>query len=272
MTPFEQARSWPVGRHAVAVISDAATAIDGDSGVFELASVSKLFVALTAMVALEEGTIDLDDPAGPEGSTVRHLLAHASGLAFDSDRVIGPVGGRRVYSNTGIEVFASHLAERAGMPFDEYLRLGVLEPLGMRETVLYGSPAFAMRATIRDVAALARELRTPTLVDPATLDMARRPVFPDLAGVLPGIGRFDPNPFGLAIEVKDSKSPHWSGHDTSAQTYGHFGGAGTFVWVDPLAGVAAVGLTDRGFDAWAMRAWPEFGDLVIARVTGGVSG
>lgn len=268
MNPFEQARTWPVDRHAVAVLSESATSIDGDSGAFELASVAKLFAAVTAMIAIEEGSLDLDAPAGPPGSTVRHLLAHASGVAFDSERSIAAVGARRIYSNVGIEMYADHLADSTGMPYAEYLRLGVLEPLGMSHTVLYGSPAHGMRSTIRDMAALARELRTPSLVGEETSKEARQPVFPELAGVLPGIGRFDPNPFGLAIEVKGGKEPHWSGRRTSPETYGHFGGAGTFLWVDPRARVAAVGLTDRPFDSWAMRVWPPFGDLVVGGARG----
>ncbi|MEX2423378.1 MAG: serine hydrolase domain-containing protein [Acidimicrobiia bacterium] len=264
MTPAEQFATWPVDRAGYAVlVAGREVDRDGDSGVFDLASIAKLFAALTAMVALEEGSLDLDAPAGPEGSTVRHLLAHATGYDFDTDRIVAEVGARRVYSNVGIERYAEHLAERTGMSYSEYLRIGVLEPLGLDNTELYGSPAQGMRSSVADIAALAAELMRPTLVSADTLVMARSPVFPELAGVLPGIGRFDPNPFGLAIEVKDGKSPHWSGSRTSPETFGHFGGAGTFVWVDPRIDVAAVALTDRGFDSWAMQVWPEFSDLVV---------
>lgn len=265
MTPADHFASWPVQRGGYALLVEAATVEqEGDEGIFELASIAKLFAALTAMVALEEGSLDLEAPAGPEGATVRHLLAHAAGYDFETDRVIAEVGGRRVYSNTGIERYAEHLAARTGMPYGEYLRLGVLEPLGLVDTELYGSPAQGMRSSVADVARLAAELMRPTLVSAETLLTARSPVFGDLAGVLPGIGRFDPNPFGLAIEVKGGKSPHWSGSRTSPETFGHFGGAGTFLWVDPAIDVAAVALTDRGFDTWAMEAWPAFSDLVVA--------
>lgn len=262
MTPFEHAAGWPVGRWAAAVIS-METEVAGEDALFELASVSKLFAAMTAMVAFEEGSLELDAPAGPPGATVRHLLGHSSGVDFGSDRLIAGVGERRIYSNTGIEWYADHLARVTGMPYDEYLGLGVLEPLGLERTVLYGSPAHQMRSTISDLARFAEELMRPTLVSVETLDLFRTPSYPDLAGVLPGIGRFDPNPFGLAIEVKGAKKPHWTGGRTSPRTYGHFGGAGTFLWVDPDRQVAAVGLTDRSFDRWAMDAWPEFSDLVV---------
>lgn len=264
MTPTEQFATWPVERSGFAIlVGGSEVAREGDPGIFELASIAKVFAALTAMVALEEGSLDLDSAAGPEGSTVRHLLAHAAGYDFDTERIIAEVGARRVYSNIGIERYADHLAERTGMPYSEYLRLGVLEPLGLGETELYGSPAQGMRSSVADISALAAELMRPTLVSEDTLGMARSPIFGDLGGVLPGIGRFDPNPFGLAIEVKGDKHPHWSGRQTSPETFGHFGGAGTFLWVDPQIDVAAVALTDRGFDAWAMEVWPEFSDLVV---------
>src|SRR5690348_2294136 len=99
---------------------------------FRWASVTKLVTALAALIAAEEGVIDLDEPAGPEGSTVRHLLAHASGLPFEPGAPSGEPGKRRVYSNVGFETLAEHVATRAEMPFDEYLAAGVLRPLGMK--------------------------------------------------------------------------------------------------------------------------------------------
>ncbi|MDX1449519.1 MAG: serine hydrolase domain-containing protein [Acidimicrobiia bacterium] len=272
MSHREHFSGWPVKRAGYAVLRGGAVVEQvGDEGEFELASISKLFAALTAMVAYEEGSLDLDDPAGPEGSTVRHLLAHAAGYDFDRDRTIAAAGARRVYSNVGIEKFAEYLAGQTGMSYEEYLRLGVLDPLGMSDTVLHGSPAHGMRSTVADVARLAAEFLRPTLVSPDTMGMATRPVFPDLGGVLPGVGRFDPNPFGLGIEVKGDKSPHWSGSETSPQTFGHFGGAGTFLWVDPVIDIGAVALTDRDFDLWAMRSWPEWSDLLIDHLLRGSS-
>jgi CubicO group peptidase (beta-lactamase class C family) len=258
---------WPVDRVSAGV-TDAAGSLRlaGDPEWFtRIASVSKLLVGMAALVALEEGTIALDEPAGPEGSTVRHLLAHASGLAFDGEEILAPPGRRRMYSNTGIERFAEHLAVRAGMSFEEYLRLGVLEPLGMGRTELRGSPAHAVWSTVTDLLSFSRELLRPTIVSPATLAEATRAQFPGLGGVLPGIGRFDPNPWGLAFEIRDNKQPHWTGQRNSPATFGHFGGAGTFLWVDPEAGLATVVLTDRDFGPWALDAWPRFSDAVLER-------
>jgi CubicO group peptidase (beta-lactamase class C family) len=81
--------------------------------------------------------------------------------------------------------------------------------------------------------------------------------------VLPGVGAFDPLDWGLGFEIRGEKRPHWMGTRNSPGTFGHFGGAGTFIWVDPVIDRALVCLTDREFDAWALEAWPVFSDAVI---------
>lgn len=230
-----------------------------------LTSVSKLFVGLVALVALEEGTIHLTGEAGPTGATVEHLLAHASGLSFDSNRMLAVPGRRRIYSNTGIEEFSRHLEARAGMAFGEYLDVGVFEPLGMAESRLEGSPAFGVHATVHDLLLLGRELLNPSLVSAATVADAATAHFPELPGVLPGIGAFDPNPWGLTFEIRGTKHPHWTGSRNSPQTFGHFGRSGTFLWVDPVARLALAVVTNRDFGSWSMQSWPELSDLVLAR-------
>lgn len=256
---------WPVDRVAVGVTdADRSLGLAGDPNwVTAVASVSKLLVGMAALVAWEEETIDLDEPAGPEGSTVRHLLAHASGLAFDDDRQLARPGSRRIYSNVGIDLFSRYLAAKAGMDFSDYLRQAVLDPLDMSSTVLKGPPSHGIWSNVADLLRFGRELLRPTLVHPDTLAEATRPQFPELKGVLPGIGSFDPNPWGLTFEIRDAKHPHWTGGRNSPATFGHFGGSGTFLWVDPEAGLATVCLTDRDFDLWALRVWPELSDRVL---------
>jgi CubicO group peptidase (beta-lactamase class C family) len=231
--------------------------------VFRWASVTKLVTALAALVAAEEGTIDLDEPAGPEGSTVRHLLAHASGLPFDAGGPTSPPGRRRVYSNPGFETLAEHVAARAEMPFVDYLAAAVLWPLGM-QAELRGSPASELHGTLDDLLLLACELQAPRLIAPETLAEATTVQFPALSGVLPDVGRMDPNDWGLGFELRDEKSPHWTGTSNSPRTFGHFGGSGTFLWVDPEAGVALGCLTDLDFGPWALDAWPRLSDAVLA--------
>ena len=103
---------------------------------------------------------------------------------------------------------------------------------------------------------------------PATLDAATVTAFPGLIGVLPGVGRFDPLDWGLGFELRDAKDPHWTGSRNSPATFGHFGGAGAFLWVDPALDRALVCLTDRDFGPWALEAWPPFSDAVIAGLAG----
>ena len=229
---------------------------------FRWASVTKLATALATLIAVEEGVVDLDEPAGPPGSTVRHLLAHAGGLPFDNGPPIAPVGRRRIYSNQGFERLAEHVADRAEMPFDRYLAEAVFVPLGM-SAELRGSAGADVHGTLPDAIALARELLAPTLVAQETLGEATTVAFPGLVGVLPDYGRFDPLDWGLGFELKDAKEEHWSGTLTSPRTYGHFGGSGTFLWVDPAAELALVVLTDREFGEWSKAAWPALSDAVV---------
>ncbi|MGH3113226.1 MAG: serine hydrolase, partial [Gaiellaceae bacterium] len=81
--------------------------------VFRWASVTKLLTASAVLVAAEEGIVDLEEAAGPVGATVRHLLAHASGLPFEGEEPIARPGERRIYSNTGFETLGALVAERA---------------------------------------------------------------------------------------------------------------------------------------------------------------
>src|SRR4051812_137827 len=100
-----QVDSWPPEAVAVGLLRDGEViAAHGPlDRVFRWASVTKLVTAIAVLVAAEEGVVDLDEPAGPPGSTVRHLLAHASGLSFDAGPPIAKPGQRRIYSNAGFE-------------------------------------------------------------------------------------------------------------------------------------------------------------------------
>jgi CubicO group peptidase (beta-lactamase class C family) len=261
---------WPAPHVAAAVVTPGAVreqAGDPDHR-FRLASLAKVITAWAVLVAVEDGSLHLDDPLGPPGSTVRHVLAHASGLGFDTDAVLAPPGRRRIYSNTGYELLAAHTARRTGIPFAEYAREAVCEPLDMADTDTTGSPAKGFHSTLADMERFVAELLRPTLLAPGTVAEATRPQLPDLPGVVPGLGSYDPCPWGLGPELKGAKDPHWTGRTNSAATFGHFGGAGTMMWVDPVADIALVALTDRPFDDWADEAltrWPELSDEVLAR-------
>ena len=261
------ALDWPVDHVGAAIIRTDGTvaATTGDTTrVFRLASVTKLLTAYAVLVAVEEGAVEWDTPAGPPGSTVRHLIAHTSGLSFSEAAVQAAPGTRRIYSNSGFEVLGDTIAEAAGMPFAQYLSEAVLTPLGMRATRLAGSPGAGGVSTVDDLTRFAAELQAPTLVHPDTLVEATSVAFPGLDGILPGFGRQKPNDWGLGFEIRDGKSPHWTGSASSPRTFGHFGQSGTFLWVDPDARAAAVVLTDRDFGEWAIEAWPRWTDTVLA--------
>jgi CubicO group peptidase (beta-lactamase class C family) len=148
------------------------------------------------------------------------------------------------------------------MPFADYVRAAVVEPLGLRLDP-GGHPGAGMHGSLDDVLALGRELLSPRLVAPETHDEMTSVQFPGLDGVLPDFGRFSPLDWGLGVELKGTKEGHWSGTLTSPTTYGHFGGSGTFLWVDPDRGVACAGLTTRPFGEWAKDVWPRLSDAVL---------
>ena len=238
----------------------------GDAGeIFALASVTKLFSAFACLVAMEEGTIGAEDPAGPPGSTVAHLLSHASGLSMsDPSSVLAPPATRRIYSNVGFDVLADHVAQRAAMTFVEYLDESLFAPLSMRDSSLVGSPASGAHSSAGDLARFASELLSSKLLAASTLETATTVVFPGLSGVVPGFGHYVNCDWGLGFELKADKSPHWTAPQNSPQTFGHFGQAGSFLWVDPAHRVAFGLLSDRPFGEWAKQAWPVIGSALLA--------
>jgi CubicO group peptidase (beta-lactamase class C family) len=255
---------WPGTGAAAAVLPGGWQAVAGDPHrAFPWASVTKLMTCLAALVAMEETVVELDDAVGPPGATLRHLMAHASGLPFDGRTPVSKPGRRRIYSNTGIELVAEHIARRAGMPFADYLSEGVVQNLGMRSFSLAGSPASGGRGDISDLATLAAEMLEPSLVSAATWGQATTVAFPGLVGVVPGFGRQEPCDWGLGPEIRGRKSPHWTGKLSSPATFGHFGMSGSFVWVDPELRLALCGLCSTDFEQWAKESWPDLSDDVI---------
>ncbi|WP_060915720.1 serine hydrolase domain-containing protein [Microbacterium oleivorans] len=259
-------QDWGVPHASAAVITAdgrvAASTGDQDH-VYRLASVTKLLSAYAALVAVEEGALALDQPAGPPGATMEHLLAHTAGYDFSTPALRAAPGERRLYSNTGFEVLADLLESETGIAFDAYAHEAVFAPLGMASTSIGDSAAAGGSSSTADLARFARELQEPQLLDPATLARATGVSFPGRRGVLPGFGQQRENDWGLGLEIRGTKSPHWTGSRNSPDTFGHFGQSGTFLWVDPRAGAALVALTDRPFGPWAAEAWPPFSDGVL---------
>jgi CubicO group peptidase (beta-lactamase class C family) len=268
MGALDAVDGWPVDNVAAAVV--------GPSGVvhqhgdirrrFALASVTKPLAARAAHVAIEEGVLELDTPAGPPGSTVRHLLAHATGFAMNSPELLARPGQRRVYSNYGFRVLAETIERASGIEFGRYLSEAVFDPLDMTDSSLTGgaeAAGFGGASTVADLSAFAGDLLRPATVSPQMHAVATDVQFPGLDGVLPGFGIQRPNDWGLGLEIRDAKSPHWTGSANSGRTYGHFGQSGTFLWVDPEVDLALVVLTDRTFGDWTYPLWPAISDEVL---------
>ncbi len=259
---------WPVPTAAAAVVSPAGVlaATGPTDQVFRLASVTKPLAALAVLVAVEEGAVDLGDGADPAlvpGATLRHVLAHAGGVAFDQPLKVSAPATRRVYSNVGIDMAGDLVVAAVGMPFGEYAA-EALRPLGLVDTRIDGSPARDGSSSVDDLARVLREVLAPTgLLHPSTLEDLRSVQWPGLRGVVPGWGMQDPCDWGLGWEVRGGKSPHWTGRENSPETFGHFGQSGTMLWVDPVARLGLVALSDAPFDEWARQAWPALSDAVL---------
>jgi CubicO group peptidase (beta-lactamase class C family) len=271
MSALNALDEWPVSTAAAAVI--------GPSGVLEshgpldhrfaLASVTKPLAALAILVAVEEEAVSLDDPADEvllPGATLRHLLAHASGVAPERPLRSFPPGHRRVYSNVGIELAASMVERGTDLPFARYLDEAVCRPLRLGDTALDGSPARDGVSTVADLSRVVHELLSSTgLLSAPMLAELASVQYPGLRGVLPGYGAQDPNDWGLGFEIRATKSPHWTGSANSSGTYGHFGQSGTMMWIDPDARLGLVALADRAFGDWAATGWPALSDTVLAQ-------
>ena len=244
--------------------SDDLAVVGPADAVFPLASVTKPLAAYAVLVAVEQGQLALDDDVTGGGRTVRHLLAHASGLPPEEDGRTRAPEERRVYSNWGFDLLGTHVEDVVGSSFPEWLRAEVLEPLEMQDTTLTGSPAKDASGTVADLLRFGRELLAPTLLGPVLAEAMIEPQWPDLDGVLPGYGRQTPNPWGLGVEIRGDKDPHWTHASFPPTTCGHFGQSGSFLWVSRDDDLAGAFLCDEPFGQWAVDGWPAVTEAQLA--------
>jgi|GEM_PF-29612 len=272
MSALEMIARWPGLAAAATTGPDGSTTWFGPADrPFALASLTKLLTALAVLIAHEDDTLNLDEPVTPAGATVADLLAHSSGLAPDQPTQLTQPQRRRIYSTAAYDLLGELIAQRSGISFPTYLREAVLQPLDLTTTRLDGSPGAGGHGSVTDMVRLADAWTHPRLIDPSTLARATRPHLPELGGVLPGFGRHDPNPWGLGPEIRGTKQPHWTSPENSTETFGHFGQSGTMLWIDPVAGVTLVALSNEPFGPWATHAWPELATAVL-RATGDQNG
>ena len=241
-------------------------AVQGDPhSVLPLASVSKPISAWGVLIAVERGLVDLDEPAGPEGSTLLNLLDHTSGLPFEGDQTQAAPGTRRIYSNAGFDALGAHVAEAVGMPFADWVTHEVTVPLGMQDIVVTGRPSAGYRASIDDLLKFAREVLRPALNPVELRDLALMVSRSGLRGVVPGYGSFDDNQWGLGFELKGAKSPHWLSDTLAPETAGHFGGQGSFLFIDRSRDLGAAFLSGVAFGDEHKRIWPPLTEEIVTR-------
>jgi CubicO group peptidase (beta-lactamase class C family) len=140
------------------------------SSLFRIASMSKSFACMAILKLRDEGKLDLDDPAYkyiPELKnlkyptadaphiTIRHLMTHGAGFPEDNpwgDRQLAdtdkdlmefigkqisfsnPPGIEFEYSNLGFALQGKIITVVSGIPYQEYIKKNILEPLGMNTT------------------------------------------------------------------------------------------------------------------------------------------
>lgn len=224
------------------------------------ASVTKLVAALAAAIDVQEGRASLEDPVGPPGVTLAHLLSHASGLGFEASDPVGEPGVKRIYSNYGIDLASAHLAPDGDVA--RWFTTRVLTPLEMSSARLEGRAAQGLVGSTHDLMHLAREWVTPTLLTREARDATVGVYLPELSGVVPGFGRFTPCPWGLGPEVRGEKH-HWMG-DWPADSFGHFGRSGALALVNVDEAIVVVATSTVAFGSWAHDAWPSWTSKVRA--------
>jgi CubicO group peptidase (beta-lactamase class C family) len=215
-------------------------------------------VALAFGVDVEWGLVRYEQNAGLPGVTFASLLSHASGLGFEEGDPVRPMGERRVYSNCGIDRAVAAIVE--DNPPANWLADRLFTPLGMASTALRGRPSAGVEGSTADMERLALAWLRPELISRESRDRIIRPYMPDLAGVVPGFGRFAPCPWGLGPEVRGTKE-HWMG-DWPSASFGHFGQSGALMLLNATEQIGVVAASAAPFGPWAVSLWPEWTSTV----------
>src|SRR4051812_45356996 len=159
---FAQLATWEVPDVAAAVVPAGGEPLThGDvHRVLRVASVGKMLGGYAIMIGAEEGAVTLDDPAGPPGSTLRHLLAHASGYGGESDAGTESLPGAcRGYSKRGVEEAPAHHERAPARLCPDYIGEHVRPWLDIGASDPRGSPAYALHSTVADLVSFVRELQ-----------------------------------------------------------------------------------------------------------------
>jgi len=143
---------------------------------YHIASITKPFTATAILILQDRGKLNIDDPlvkylpdapAAWQGITIRHLLAHTSGLGDINPRLAGHFGQAFTpaalwailrtmplefrpgetyqYSNAGFSVLGLVIEKVSGQSYGDFLRDSIFRPLHMDATA-YNPPADARDA------------------------------------------------------------------------------------------------------------------------------
>jgi CubicO group peptidase (beta-lactamase class C family) len=218
------------------------------------ASISKLVVAMAFGVEMDWDLHSYTEMVGPQGANFANLLSHSSGLGLEESDPVVPIATKRIYSNYGVELAVSRLVGEN--PASEWMSDRVFIPLGMTTTSLVDRPSAGVSGSTNDLATFALAWMRSDLLAPATRDRIVRPYLPDLAGIVPGFGRFSPCPWGMGPEVRGDKD-HWMG-DWPPRSFGHFGQSGSLLLVNVDEAIAVVATSTEPFGSWAVSLWPRW--------------
>ena len=257
---------WPAGAAAAVVRLEAGRVeVLESAGDLEQrrawASVSKMAVSLAFGVEQDWGLHQLTESVGPRGASIANLLSHSAGLGLEEGDPTSPVGSRRVYSNYGVDHAVSAVVGEYSAA--QWLEQRVFRPLGMERTHLEGRPAADVVGPTAEMLALAVAWLRPDAIAATTRDRLISPYIPDLAGVVPGFGRFTPCPWGLGPEVRGHKN-HWMG-DWPPESFGHFGQSGALMLLNFAEQLGVVATSPAPFGPWAVDLWPRWTSEVRRR-------
>ncbi|HEY1480878.1 MAG TPA: serine hydrolase domain-containing protein [Gaiellales bacterium] len=219
--------------------------------------------------------------------------------------LLDPPGTYRRYSNAGYALAARLVEQAAGMPFREYLHGAVIEPLGLDASLglepgdasrtaivrepgiwedrepFFNSPSFRAAALAESGGyASARgyggfltcllaggRARGGALLARETVADMLSTQFGALPGTVAGVASWDACTWGLGLDVRGTREPHWTGSALAASANTHFGSSGTLAWIDRERGIGLVALANRGsYSGWWSRpgGWADLTAAVVA--------
>lgn len=204
---------------------------------------------------------------------------------------------RVLYSNVGFGLLAVVIERSTGQRINQAIDALVLNPLGIEGylgvetprpparlagnmgehsgTALepYNSPFWralalpwgGMLTSAAGALDLARAFagKPAGFLPPALLSAATHDQTEGLAGGMGGSFVWPRCPWGLGIEIRGEKSPHFAPPEASPESFGHAGASGCLAWVDPAANVAWA-MLGAPADFRSRHTWHEVGAAVLA--------